>query len=189
MNLFVSWIESPIGFVRMARTAGGALAALVFDEQWGEMRERLVKRFDVVDFEDAGSDVGDDNATARVCAYFAGDLAALDAIEVDVAGTPFQRAVWESLGTIPAGETRSYSQLAYAVGAPKAVRAVGTANGQNPVSLVIPCHRAIGKGGAMHGYAGGVDRKRWLLAHEARYAVRRSAPSTSATARFSQMIA
>ena len=168
MMLFMSLVESPIGFIRVARTVRGALAALVFDEQWPEMRERLLRRFGAVDFveRDGQRRDGAGDATGRVCAYFAGDLRALDAIEVDAGGTPFQRAVWAALLRVPAGETRSYSQLARAIGSPRAVRAVGTANGQNPVSLVVPCHRAIGADGALCGYAGGVTRKRWLLDHE-----------------------
>jgi methylated-DNA-[protein]-cysteine S-methyltransferase len=83
-------------------------------------------------------------------------------------GTPFQRAVWTELTAIPFGETRSYAQLAGAVGRPRAVRAVGAANALNPLSVIVPCHRVIGSNGALTGYAGGVDRKRWLLDHESR---------------------
>ena len=99
-------------------------------------------------------------------AYFAGDVRALDSLEVKTAGTVFQRAVWAALRAIPAGETRSYAQLAAAVGAPRAVRAAGLANGQNPVAVIVPCHRVIGANGTLTGYAGGLERKRWLLAHE-----------------------
>jgi methylated-DNA-[protein]-cysteine S-methyltransferase len=102
----------------------------------------------------------------RLVAYFAGDLRALDAVPVDTAGTPFQRAVWAALRRIPAGTTWSYADVARAVGAPAAVRAVGAANGANPVAIVIPCHRVVRTGGALGGYGGGLERKRWLLAHE-----------------------
>lgn len=98
--------------------------------------------------------------------YFAGELKALDAIEVRTGGTAFQRSVWTALRSIPVGETRSYGQLASAIGSPSAVRAVGLANGANPVGLIVPCHRVIGANGALTGYAGGLERKRWLLAHE-----------------------
>lgn len=103
---------------------------------------------------------------SALAAYFAGQLEALDALEVDPEGTEFQRKVWAALRTIPAGRTWSYAQLARAVGRPSATRAVGAANGRNPVALVIPCHRVIASDGTLGGYAGGLDRKRWLLRHE-----------------------
>jgi len=99
-------------------------------------------------------------------AYFAGELTAIDSIPVLTGGTPFQRSVWSALREIPAGKTWSYSQMAIRIGAPKAVRAVGLANGSNPVGLVLPCHRVIGADGSLTGYGGGLDRKRWLLEHE-----------------------
>ncbi len=98
--------------------------------------------------------------------YFSGDLAALDAITVDPDGTAFQKQVWQALREIPVGRTTSYGKLAEELGRPKASRAVGMANARNPVALVAPCHRVIGAGGALTGYAGGLDRKRWLLRHE-----------------------
>lgn len=99
-------------------------------------------------------------------AYFAGDLGALDAIAVATGGSDFQRQVWAALRTIPAGATTSYGELAAAIGRPGASRAVGMANGANPIGIVVPCHRVIGANGALTGYAGGVERKRWLLRHE-----------------------
>jgi len=99
-------------------------------------------------------------------AYFAGNFALLNNIPVHVTGTVFQQAVWRALRNIPVGTTLSYGALAKKLGRPKAVRAVGTANGANPVGIVIPCHRVIGMDGAMAGYGGGLGRKRWLLAHE-----------------------
>jgi methylated-DNA-[protein]-cysteine S-methyltransferase len=99
-------------------------------------------------------------------AYFAGDLERLDGIECRTGGTPFQRAVWVALRTIRPGCTMSYGALAAALGVPKAVRAVGLANGANPISVVVPCHRVIGANGSLTGYGGGLERKRWLLAHE-----------------------
>ncbi len=100
-------------------------------------------------------------------AYFAGDFVPVNDIPVYTAGTVFQQAVWQALRTIPAGTTLSYSALAQKLGQPKAVRAVGSANGANPIGIVIPCHRVIGMDGSMTGYGGGLERKRWLLAHEA----------------------
>ena len=100
---------------------------------------------------------------SRLRAYFAGARAATDTIAVDLGGTEFQRRVWSKLREIPCGRTLSYGDLAAAIGAPKAVRAVGAANGANPASIVVPCHRVIGSHGALVGYGGGIERKRWLL--------------------------
>ncbi len=97
--------------------------------------------------------------------YFAGEAIQFD-VPIAAKGTPFQQSVWHALTTIPYGETWSYAQLADAIGNPKAVRAVGLANGKNPVSVIVPCHRVIGKNGKLTGYAGGVERKQRLLAIE-----------------------
>jgi methylated-DNA-[protein]-cysteine S-methyltransferase len=106
---------------------------------------------------------------SRLEAYFGGDLAALDGIEVELEGTDFQRRVWAELRKIPAGQTISYGELARRIGRPRAVRACGRANATNPVGLVVPCHRVIGADGSLTGYAGGIERKKWLLEHERRY--------------------
>jgi methylated-DNA-[protein]-cysteine S-methyltransferase len=98
--------------------------------------------------------------------YLAGELDALDALPTRTAGTAFQRGVWAALREIPVGQTTSYAALACRLGRPRAVRAVGAANGANPVGIVIPCHRVVGSDGALTGYGGGVHRKRWLLDHE-----------------------
>ncbi len=98
--------------------------------------------------------------------YFEGDRGCLGAIRWRTAGTPFQRAVWTALTMIAPGETLSYGALAAKLGCPKSVRAVGTANGSNPISVVVPCHRVIGADGSLTGYGGGIERKRWLLKHE-----------------------
>ncbi len=103
---------------------------------------------------------------ARLLAYFSGDLRAVDAIPAAPAGTPFQRHVWQTLREIPAGATWSYAQLATRIGRPAAMRAVGAANGANPIPIVLPCHLVIGSNGRLVGYGGGLDRKQWLLAHE-----------------------
>jgi methylated-DNA-[protein]-cysteine S-methyltransferase len=99
-------------------------------------------------------------------AYFAGDLTALEDLPWATGGTAFQRTVWAALRTIPAGQTLSYSGLASRIGKPAAVRAVGLANGRNPISVMLPCHRVIGAAGDLTGYGGGLPRKRWLLRHE-----------------------
>lgn len=98
--------------------------------------------------------------------YFAGQLDVLDTLAVELHGTPFQKQVWQALRKIPCGTTISYADLARRIGNPSAVRAVGTANGANPVAVIVPCHRVIGSDGSLTGYGGGLDRKRWLLAHE-----------------------
>jgi len=102
----------------------------------------------------------------RIAAYFDGDLAALDGVEVAPAGTPFQLRVWAELRRIQTGATRSYQELAAILSSPTAARAVGAANGRNPISLVVPCHRVIAADRTLHGYGGGLWRKEWLLRHE-----------------------
>lgn len=99
--------------------------------------------------------------------YFAGKRQIFDMDFAFQTGTPFQRSVWQALQTIHYGETQNYSQIAQSIGNPKAVRAVGLANGQNPLCIIVPCHRVIGKNGTLTGYAGGIEAKKWLLAHEA----------------------
>jgi len=110
---------------------------------------------------------GPDNPYRKAfLAYFAGNPNAFGGIAFDPEGTGFQKRVWERLLTIPPGETRSYSDIARAIGMPFAVRAVGAANGRNPIAVAVPCHRVIGKNGELTGYAGGLKRKAWLLRHE-----------------------
>jgi methylated-DNA-[protein]-cysteine S-methyltransferase len=104
--------------------------------------------------------------TTALAAYFDGDLGAIDRLRVDPRGTPFQRQVWAALRGIPCGSTISYALLAQRIDRPSAIRAVGLANGANPISIVVPCHRVIGSDGSLTGYGGGLERKRWLLAHE-----------------------
>ena len=98
--------------------------------------------------------------------YFAGELAALDAVPVELNGTDFQKKVWLALRRIPSGETISYAELARRIGSAAAIRAVGSANGANPVAVIVPCHRVIGADASLTGYGGGLERKQWLLAHE-----------------------
>jgi methylated-DNA-[protein]-cysteine S-methyltransferase len=104
--------------------------------------------------------------TTRLAAYFAGDIRMIDDMPTATAGTTFQREVWRALRTVAAGHTISYGELAGRIGRPSAVRAVGLANGSNPISVVVPCHRIIGANGSLTGYGGGLRRKEWLLAHE-----------------------
>ncbi|MGQ0618512.1 MAG: methylated-DNA--[protein]-cysteine S-methyltransferase [Panacagrimonas sp.] len=106
-------------------------------------------------------------ARQQLEAYFAGRRTSFE-LELRPMGTDFQRKVWAALREIPFGETISYGELARRIGQPSASRAVGLANGQNPISIIVPCHRVIGANGSLTGYGGGIERKRWLLAHEAR---------------------
>ncbi len=105
-------------------------------------------------------------AKRELTAYFAGASTDFAALTLDPQGTPFQRRVWQELRRIPRGQAISYKELAQRVGKPKASRAVGQANGRNPIALIIPCHRVIAADGGLGGYSSGLDRKRWLLRHE-----------------------
>lgn len=108
------------------------------------------------------------DVAAQFDAYFAGELSSFD-LEMNLLGTPFQQSVWSQLCEIPYGETISYGELARRVGNPNATRAVGLANGRNPVAIIVPCHRVIGANGSLTGYGGGLERKTWLLEHELKH--------------------
>ena len=157
-------IPSPVGEVLVVTDADGAVRALDFHDYEARLRLLLRRHYGEVVLNEGRAP---QPVRQAVEAWFGGDLTAFDAVEVKTGGTDFQRSVWRALRDIPAGETRSYGQLATAIGAPKAVRAVGLANGANPVGVIVPCHRVIGANGTLTGYAGGLERKRWLLAHEA----------------------
>ncbi len=164
MNLRMDEIETPIGALRLV-ASGEALCAVGFVDRWDRLLRALEQRFGEVRLLRERNPAG---ASARLRAYFAGELPALDGLPVQTGGTPFQQKVWAALREIDIGRTASYSEVARAIGAPAAVRAVGAANGSNPISIVIPCHRVIRSDGSLCGYGGGIERKRWLLQHEAR---------------------
>ena len=166
MHLFLDAIASPIGTVLVACDDEARLCALDFADHEPRMR-RLLERShgDAVTL---ASKPAPGAIADRVRAYFAGTLSALADVPLRTGGSEFQRAVWGLLRGIPAGGTTSYGRLAAQLGRPAASRAVGHANGANPIAIAIPCHRVIGSNGALTGYAGGLERKRWLLAHEAR---------------------
>ena len=146
-------INTPLGKLLLARTARG-LAGVWFDGQKHHPAPlTAVRRPD---------DALLRRAAEQLHAYFAGEALAFD-VPLDLQGTTFQRAVWQALLDIPAGETRSYGEIVAALGSASAVRAVGGAVGRNPVSVIVPCHRVVGSDGSLTGYAGGVDRKRALL--------------------------
>ena len=155
-------VSSPLGPLHLV-THGPGLCGLVFDDHWDAHQARLRQQGFVLG---PGADA---RLIVRLLdAYFRGRISAIDEIPVAlVQGSPFQRQVWLALRRIPAGKTWSYGQLAQALGHPPgASRAVGAANGANPVSIVLPCHRVIGSTGALVGYGGGLPRKRALLVHE-----------------------
>ena len=171
MELFLDRMASPIGVLRLI---------------WSHAAERVVLRvLDLHDDDDRHRDESLHHDLERhfgpcrlvpaatppeirgpLEAYFAGEVTSIDGIPVDAGGTPFQRQVWTALRQIPAGSTTTYGQLAARIGRPSACRAVGLANGSNPVAIVVPCHRVIGANGTLTGYGGGLARKRWLLDHE-----------------------
>lgn len=157
-------IATPIGQAVIVTDAEGVLCAVDWEDYFEARMRGLLERHH------RGAAISPARAPARIreafAAYFDGRIDALDGLPWRTNGTEFQRAVWSALCEIPAGETWSYSRLAARIGRPAAVRAVGLANGSNPISLVVPCHRVIGADGTLTGYGGGLPRKQWLLAHE-----------------------
>ena len=158
-------IATPIGNLMIAADEEGRLRAALFTENEDVIHRQLRLLYGGSGFtlEPAGNPHGLSRAISR---YFAGELGVIDKLLVETGGTPFQQEVWRSLRAIPCGTTTSYGKLAAQIGRPAAVRAVGLANGANPVAVVIPCHRVIGSNGSLTGYGGGLERKRWLLDHE-----------------------
>ena len=161
-----SRLSSPLGDLLAITAPDGRLHALDFADYAARLNTLFARHHP-----GAALTAGEPPAalTRAVAAYFAGDVTALDAVPVAQIGTDFQRRVWAALRAIPAGETRSYGQLAAAIGQPSASRAVGLANGANPIGIAVPCHRVIGSNGKLVGYSGELWRKQWLLEHEAKY--------------------
>jgi len=160
-TLETATVETPAGPFRLA-ARDGALVAAGFAEAAPRLFARLKARFGSLELREADDPAGAVSALRR---FLAGELRALEGVPVDLGGTPFQRDVWSALRSIPAGRTVTYAEVARSVGRPRAVRAVGAANGANPVSVFVPGHRVVGSDG-LRGYAGGLERKEWLLAHE-----------------------
>jgi methylated-DNA-[protein]-cysteine S-methyltransferase len=162
-RLTLDRLSTPIGEALLAVDEQARLRALFFADFEARMRRTIGRLY-------GGLEPQPGRAPAAIAealeAYFAGELSALSAIEWRLGGTAFQRKAWTALAEIPAGETRSYGEQAARIGHPAAVRAVGLANGANPIWLVLPCHRVIGANGTLTGYGGGLERKRWLLEHE-----------------------
>lgn len=160
-----AFVDSPIGRIALVWNTDDRLLSLDFETHLPRM-ERLLRTQHGADAA-AIRDGRVPGAIERALdAYFAGELAAVDALAVHAGGTDFQRAVWSALRTIPPGTTMTYGALADRVGRRGASRAVGRANGSNPIAIVVPCHRVIGADGSLTGYGGGMERKEWLLAHE-----------------------
>ena len=165
LDFFIDRLATPIGELIVIADADGALRTidwtdhearmkLLLDRAYGRGGYRLTPR------RDPG---GLSTAMRR---YFRGEIGVLKDLAVATSGTPFQTTVWKALRRIKDGTTISYGELARRIGRPTAVRAAGLANGQNPISIVVPCHRVIGSNGSLTGYGGGLHRKQWLLAHE-----------------------
>lgn len=159
-TVVVTDVDTPVGPLRVA-SHDGVVVAAAFADHFERMAAPVRERLSHLEWVPGPSAAGD-----VVARYVGGEVTALDELEVDVPGTPFRTRVWDVLRRIPVGETWSYAELAEAVGSPDAVRAVGSANGANPVWLVVPCHRVVRSDGSLGGYGGGLDRKAWLLAHE-----------------------
>jgi methylated-DNA-[protein]-cysteine S-methyltransferase len=162
MKLLFDMIQTPIGQVVLV-VENQNLCFVDFEGNEARMKQLLQKRFGTYQLEPAKNPFG---YSSKLEAYFSGDLSAVDDIPVSTGGTEFQQKVWLELREIPTGETRSYGAMAAKLGQPTASRAVGMTNGLNPVSIVLPCHRVIGASGTLTGYAGGLERKKWLLEHE-----------------------
>lgn len=162
MQLYQMTLQSACGPLSVLYDGSDTVYHIDFPDQ-GDRQERLLKRrfksFQLTDQDNAA-------LAQPFQAYFAGELPALQAVAFKAGGTVFQRKVWQALRTIPIGTTCSYRDLAHQIGQPRAVRAVANANANNPISLLIPCHRVIGSDGTLTGYAGGLARKEWLLRHE-----------------------
>ena len=158
----IAIVHTPIDALTLA-SRDGRLCVLHFGAREAPARAALQRWYPGETVERRPDPAGVATALAK---YFSGRLDALDEIEVELNGTPFQQSVWRALRGVRAGHTASYSEVASTIGAPTAVRAVGAANGANPIAVVVPCHRIIGSNGALTGYGGGLRRKEWLLRHE-----------------------
>lgn len=162
-KLIVGSLDTPIGTAVVAVDEKDVLRALFFEDFPARMHRCLRLHYSTLPIE---QDAPPAFIRRALSAYFDGDNGALAGLAWATGGTAFQRKVWSALTEIPAGTTLSYGALAVKIGMPKAVRAVGLANGANPISIIVPCHRVIGADGSLTGYGGGLHRKQWLLTHE-----------------------
>ena len=167
LSSLIDRVDTPIGEMLIVADREGNLRSAGWADHETGMRRLLRLHYGKNGFR--LEPVRNPNGLAHaISKYFDGELTAIDVLPVQTGGTPFQREVWCALRKIPCGTTVSYGNLAERIGRPAAVRAVGLANGSNPVGVVVPCHRVIGANGSLTGYGGGIERKSWLLEHEAR---------------------
>ena len=165
-------LDTPLGpMLALASVEGVAFLEFITRDRMGRLSRRLARWFGDYEIRDRRGPHAR-AAAAWLRAYFAGERAAAPAL--DLRGTPFERAVWAHLLRIPAGTRSTYAHVAADLGHPNKARAVGAANGANPVTLIVPCHRLVGSSGALTGYGGGLDSKRWLLQHESRWVAPRA---------------
>ena len=165
LALLVDRLPTPIGELLVVADRAGKLRTIDWTDHEARMRQLLDRYYGKGGYTLAPTrDPG--GLTRAMRAYFKGDIGVIDALPVETTGTSFQRSVWRQLRKIASGRTISYAELARRIGKPRAVRAAGLANGQNPISIVVPCHRVIGSDGTLTGYGGGLPRKKWLLEHE-----------------------
>jgi methylated-DNA-[protein]-cysteine S-methyltransferase len=165
-HLLLERWESPIGPLLIVTDQEGNLRALEFGENEDRLRRLVHNQYGDVSLEKGKTPPP---ITKALTAYFRGDVGAINRVPTVTNGTDFQREVWKALRQIPAGTTISYGELARRVGRPAASRAVGAANGANPIPIVVPCHRVIGANGSLTGFGSGLPRKKWLLEHESRH--------------------
>jgi methylated-DNA-[protein]-cysteine S-methyltransferase len=166
LPLFIDRLDTPIGQMLIVTDLEGHLRAVDWADHETRMNRLLRVHYGTHGFSLDSTRIPN-GVTDSISRYFQGDLAAIDTLPVKTGGTPFQGDVWRALRDIPYGTTVSYMHLAKQIGRPSAIRAVGSANGSNPVGIVVPCHRVIGSDGSLTGYGGGIERKLWLLDHEA----------------------
>lgn len=165
LAFLIDRLQTPIGELLIVADRAGNLRTIDWTDHEARMRQLLDRYYGKGGYTiEAARDPG--GLTRAMAKYFKGDIAIIDTLPVETTGTPFQRSVWRQLRRIRGGKTISYATLAGRVGKPRAVRAAGLANGQNPISIVVPCHRVIGSDGGLTGYGGGLPRKKWLLEHE-----------------------
>lgn len=161
--LRLTHLQTPIGGALLVTDEDGHVRALDFEDFTPRMMRLLEVHYGAVTLQAGAAPAA---ARERIAAYFGGELEALAGLACATGGSAFQRRVWAALREIPAGKTMNYGELAVRIGKPGAARAVGLANGANPIAVIVPCHRVIGANGTLTGYAGGLERKQWLLAHE-----------------------
>jgi len=178
VRLLVEKIASPIGAVLITHD-GNVLCNVEFADSAERRRQELAQHFPNTAIEPARDH---SNLSAAIARYFDGEVTSIDDLPVAGIGTPFQQECWAALRIIAPGSTRSYGEQARALDKPHAARAVGRANASNPFAIVVPCHRLCGANGDLTGYGGGLERKRWLLDHEARHARVGARPRTGVSA-------